>query len=194
MMIRPCLLEPRGRAMPEWTIFDAMSALDPFFDDIDGVCREGLATYRRYPPEFLVDHDARAQASCIYAHMVARAAERFAERPGVVFKDIRQLKVWIIGEVATIRFKKMDEDGRSRNYPTAQTLDYDRQMQLPGLPSPPLNLVVGYLPDPTGTEVQRVQVARPSGRRIDWCAAIVPVEDRAVGGARWIEVTRQGRF
>lgn len=180
--------------MPGWTMNDAMSSLDPHFDDIDAICRESLATYRQYPPEFLLDHDARAAANCIYAHMVARADERLTGRSGVRFVNIRGLKVWVIGEVATIRFKKMDEDGRSRNYPTKQTRDYDRQLQLPGLPHPPLNLVVGYLPDPTGTEVQRVQVARPSGRNIDWCAAIVPVEDRVVGEPRWIDVTRQGRL
>jgi len=180
--------------MPEWTMFDAMSSLDPHFDDIDAICRNSLATYRQYPPEFLLDHDPRAAANCVYAHMVARADERLTGRPGVRFVNIRGLKVWVIGEVATIRFKKMDEDGRSRNYPTKQTRDYDRQLQLPGLPHPPLNLVVGYLPDPTGTEVQRVQVARPSGRQIDWCAAIVPFEERVHGGARWIDVTRQGRL
>jgi hypothetical protein len=180
--------------MREWTIGEAMGALDPVFDDIDAICRDGLAAYRRYPPELLLDHDSRAAANCVYAHMVARAAERLTDRGGIRFKNIRGLKVWIVSEVATIRFKKMDEDGRSRNYPTKQARDYDRQMQLPGLPHPPLNLVVGYLPDPTGTEVRRVQVARPVGRNIDWCAAIVPAEDRVVGEPRWIDVTRQARM
>jgi hypothetical protein len=183
-----------GFAMPTWTMNEAMLTLDPCFDDIDAICREAHATYRRYPPEFLMAHDGRTAANCIYSHMVEGANERLTDRPGVQHKVIRGLKVWIMGEVATIRFKKMDEDGRSRNYPTKQTRDYDRQLQLPGLPHPPLNLVVGYLPDPTGTEVVRVQVARPSGRNIDWCAAIVPAEERIAGGARWIDVTRQGRL
>src|SRR5690606_38313121 len=112
-------------------------------------------------------------------------------QPGVVFKNIRGLKVWILGERATVRYKKMDEDGRTRNYPTKQARDFDRQLSLPGIPHPPLNLVVGYLPNALGTEVERVQVARPSGRAIYWCAAIIPVDDRVVGEPRWIDVTRQ---
>lgn len=175
-------------------MFDAMAALEPFIDDVDAICRQGLLAYREYPPEFRLDHDARATANCIYSHMLARALERFSDRPGIRHLTIRGLKLWVIGEVATIRFKKMDEDGRSRNYQTKQARDYDRQMRFPELPEPPLNLVAGYVPDPTGTEVQRVQVARPLGRNIDWCAAIVPVEDRIVGEARWIDVTRQARM
>lgn len=177
--------------MQQWTMTDAMAALDPILDDLDGICRGGFAKYRRYSPEFLIDHDARAAASCIYCHMVSDAEARLLDNASVMAKEIKGLKVWVVGEVAVVRFKKMDEDGRSRNYPTKQTRDYDRQAQLPGLPAPPLNLVVGYLPDPTGTDVVRVQVARPLGREIDWCTAIVPASDRGPGARRWVDVTRQ---
>jgi len=177
--------------MTEWTQADAMGQLDAHFEAIDEICRGGLVKYRQYPPEFLIEHDGRAAASCIYTHMVALADNMLTDRPGVVFKNIRGLKVWILSERATIRFKKMDEDGRSRNYPTKQARDFDRQMALPGLPYPPLNLVVGYLADATGTTVERVQVAKPAGKAIDWCAAIVPTKELIVGQPRWIDVTRQ---
>jgi len=180
--------------MTEWTQDQAMSALDPFFDALDAICRGGLARYQETPADLRIEHDGRASATCIYSHMVTLADDLLTDQPGVVFKNIRGLKVWILGERATVRFKKMDEDGRTRNYPTKQARDFDRQMSLPGIPHPPLNLVVGYLPNALGTEVERVQVARPSGRAIDWCAAIIPVDDRVVGETRWIDVTRQGRF
>ena len=125
--------------------------------------------------------------------MVAIADDKLTGKPGVVFKNIQGLKVWIVADKATIRFKKMDEDGRSRNYPTKQAKAFDRQMALPGIPHPPLNLVVGYLLDPTGTKVERVQVAMPAGKAINWCAAIVPTSDQIVGQPRWIDVTRQAR-
>ncbi len=171
--------------MTDWTIEDAMGALDPHFDVIDAICRNGLSTYRRYPAEFLLEHSSRAAATCTYDHMVAEAERLLTGRERVVFKDIRGLKVWIVDDKAVVRFKKMDEDGRSRNYPTKQAKEYDKQQQLPGLPSPPLNLVAGYFPDPTGTEVVRVQVSRPLGKAIDWCAALVPAVERRVGEPRW---------
>lgn len=180
--------------MPEWTQHDAMAQLDPYFDELDTICRGGLARYQEYPADIRIEHDTRAAAANIYTHMVALAENLLTDKPGVVFKTIRNLKVWIIGEKATIRFKKMDEDGRTRNYPTKQARDFDRQLPLPGIPFPPLNLVVGYLPNALGTDVERVQVARPAGKAVDWCAAIVPTDERIVGQARWVDVTRQARL
>lgn len=181
--------------MTEWTQDEAMSHLDPVLEELDAICRGGLARYQEYPADVRIEHDSRATAACIYTHMVTLADDMLTEKPGVVFKIIRGLKVWIIGDRATIRFKKMDEDGRTRNYPTKQARDFDRQLPLPGIPCPPLNLVVGYLPNELGTEVKRVQVARPSsGGAVDWCAAIVPTEEQVAGQPRWIDVTRQARF
>jgi hypothetical protein len=181
--------------MSGWTQDQAMAQLDPHFDELDAICRGGLERYqKRYPPDVRIEHDGRATAACIYAHMVAIADEIPTEKTGVIFKNISGLKVWILGECATSRFKKMDEDGRARNYPTKQARDFDLQLPLPGIPYPPLNLVVGYLPNPLGTDVERVQVARPSGKGIDWCAAIVPTDSRVAGQPRWIDITRQARF
>ena len=180
--------------MPEWTQDQAMSQLDPFFDELDTIARGGLARYQQYPADVRIEHDGRAAAACIYTHMVKIADDILTEKPGVVFKTIKGLKVWIIGERATIRFKKMDEDGRWKNNSTQQQREFDRQLALPGIPSPPLNLVVGYWANALGTDVERVQVARPSGQMIDWCAAIVPTSDRIVGQPRWIDVTRQVSF
>lgn len=180
--------------MHEWTQDQAMSKLDPHFDKLDAICRGGLARHQDYPADVRIEHDGRAAAACIYTHMVTLADDLLTDKPGIVFKNIRGLKVWIIGECATIRFKKMGEDGRTRNYPTKQARDFDKQLSLPGIPSPPLNLVVGYLPNPLGTDVERVQVARPSGKAINWCSAIIPVEEQAVGEPRWVDVTRQQRF
>ena len=180
--------------MSQWSQVEAMDSLDPLLDDIDAICRGAHALYRSYPADIRLEHDPRAEASCIYAHMLAAAERRITGRDGVTALDIRGLKLWVVSEAAAIRFKKMDEDGRSRNYPTKQAQAYDKQMQLPGLPAPPLNLVAGYVLDPTGTEVLRVQVARPLGKMlIDWCAAVVPASERVPGQRRWVDVTRQSR-
>ncbi len=85
----------------------------------------------------------------------------------------------------------MDEDGRASRYPTKQARDFDRGDELPGLPPAPVRLTAGYLLDPTGTELIRSQISRPNGRKIEWCAAIVPTEERKPGERIWIDVTRQ---
>jgi hypothetical protein len=100
--------------------------------------------------------------------------------------------VWRVGDFAVLRFKKQDEDGKSKNYPTKQAKDYDRGLPLPNLPPPAVRLSVGYLLDATGTEFIRTQVARPLAKIVDWCAAIAPVEERRAGERAWKDVSRQG--
>jgi hypothetical protein len=75
-----------------------------------------------------------------------------------------------------------------------QAKDYDRGLPLPGLPAPAARLSIGYLLDKTGTVFIRTQVARPLARTVDWCAAIVPVEDRVEGERLWVDVTWQAKL
>lgn len=180
--------------MREPTMSEVMQTIDHLLDDLDVIGRHGLATYQRYPPEFRIEHDPRAAATNTYCHMLAEGERRLLGRKGIVLCDIKGLKAFVVGEDVVLRLKRMDEEGNSRNYPTKQAKDFDRGVTLPGLPPPATRLTVGYLADPTGTAVLRVQVAKPAGRRVDWCAAIMPEGDRPAGGARWIDVTRQGRL
>jgi hypothetical protein len=193
-----------GDTMSDWSMSELMDGIDFLLDDLDQVCRASHAKYRRYDAESLLEHDRRAAAACIYSHMAADAERRwpvqnlatFPERSGAPLQpiEVRGLKVWTVREMAILRFKKHDEDGKSRNYPTKQAKDYDRGSPLPGLPHPAARLSVGYLLDATGTEFVRTQIARPRGKGIEWCAAIVPRNDRAIGEKRWIDVTRQHGF
>jgi hypothetical protein len=173
-----------------------MAAIEDLLDDFDQVARGAFATYRGYAPEVLLEHDVRAAAACTYCHMVAEADRRFLGRAGITTLDVRGLKVWLVGDSAIIRFKKMDEDGRTRNYPTKQAVKFDKGDPLPGLPEPATRLSIGYLLDLTQTQFVRTQIAKPAGRRtIEWCAAIVPAgPEGGVGARRWEDVTRQGRF
>jgi hypothetical protein len=173
---------------------EIMEGLSFLLDDFDEICRSAHAKYRAYPADVLVDHDARAAATCTYSHIAAAASARLGQYDNVKLLDERQLgglKVWRVGDFAVFRFKKHDEDGRGRNYPTKQAEAYDKGLSLPGLPAPAVRLSVGYWLDPTGIEFHRTQVARPMGGLIDWCAAIVPVPERKEDAPRWVDVTRQ---
>lgn len=177
------------------TIEAVMQRLEPLLDDLDAIPRMAHGVYRSYNPQHLIEHSVRAQATCIYDHMVAEAERRFGQRDGIRTLDIRGLKLWVVGQHTVIRFKKMDEDGTTSNYPTRQASDFDQNRVLDGVPPKPLRVSVGYLLDPTATAIERVQVARPNGRkRVDWCAAIVPTVERQDDGKAWIEITKQTRF
>jgi hypothetical protein len=182
--------------MPHRSMAETFEAIgDDLLDEFDALTREAHRTYRAYDAAVLIEHDRRAQATCTYTHMVAAADRLFVDRAGVRHLEIRNLKLWLFEHAGiVVRFKKMDEDGKSRNYPTKQAKAFDAQLELPGLPPRPLRLTVGYLLDPTGTEFVRSQVARPDGRDTLWCGAIVARDDRQPGERIWIDVTRQRRF
>lgn len=172
---------------------EVMSALgDDLILEFDAIARAAHSRFMAYPSDILVELDARAQAACTYSHMLAEADRRFVGRRGVRTFDLKGLKLWLFEDAeVVVRLKKMDEDGRTRNYPTKQAKDFDRQFDLPGLPSPPLRLAAGYLLDPTGNLV-RTQIAMPHGqKRTEWCIAVVPETDRVVGERVWVDVTRQ---
>lgn len=180
--------------MPKRSLEETMIALGAVLDDFDDIARIAHAKYRAYDPAVLVEHDARAQAACTYAHMSAEATRRFLTKEGIRELNIRGLRLWLIENAnAVVRLKKMDEDGLARNYPTEQARGFDRGYDLPGLPMPPVRLTAGYLLDETGTQFIRTQVARPIGKeRTMWCAAIVQAEQRGPGERAWRDVTRQG--
>lgn len=180
--------------MPDRTITDTLDALGDLLDVFDQITRNAHARFREYRPEDLIELDSRAQAACTYCHMLADADRRFLGWENVRTLDIRGLKLWHFEDPnAVIRFKKMDEDGRSRVYPTKQAVAYDYGAELPGLPMPPVRLTVGYLLDRTGTEFVRTQIAKPiSTKETIWCAAIVPSDERQIGEQAWRDVTRQG--
>jgi hypothetical protein len=171
----------------------AMERLEPLLDVFDSIPREAVAFYQTYPPKVLIEHSKRTAATCTYDHMVASAERKFLDRADVKPLVIQGLRLWLIGkdQHTVIRWKKMDEDGRGRNYPTKQAEDFDKQLELEGLPPKPTRITAGYLLDESGTTVRRVQLARPNGKNVDWCAAIVPKDERVDGAKLWIDVTNQ---
>ena len=182
--------------MPTRTMAETLDALgDDLLDDLDRILREAHFTYRSYDPAVLIEHDRRAQATCTYTHMVAAADRRFAGRHGVRSLDVRGLKLWVFEPAnVVVRFKKLDEDGRSRNYPTKQAKAFDAQLETPGLPPEPVRLTVGYLLDRTATEFMRSQIARPNGREALWCAALIARDERKPGERIWVDIARQRSF
>lgn len=182
--------------MTDRSLEDIVSGIEPWLDDFDQIARTGHNRFRSYSPEDLIELDSRAQAACTYSHMIAEAERRFIDKKGIRPIDVRGLKLWLFEPAdVVVRFKKMDDDGLSRNYPTKQAKDFDRGYDLPGLPLPPVRVTAGYLLDRTGTSIERTQIARPiSNKQTMWCVAIVPTEERVAGERIWKDVTRQARL
>lgn len=181
--------------MPDRSMDEVLNSLgDERLDGFDRILRAAHSAYRSYSPEQLIEHSARTAASVTYDHIVAEADRVYIDDPDVRTLDVRGLKLWLFGDNEVVRFKRMDESGRSRRYPTQQAEAFDAGDELPGLPPPPTRLTVGYLLDATGVRFIRSQIARPYGDGVEWCAVIVPPEDRIPGEKIWTEISRAFPF
>jgi hypothetical protein len=178
------------------SIESVMARLEPLLDEFISIPTIAHAKYRAYPADILVEHSLRSAANCTYDHMVAEAERRFVNRDDIRPLVLSGLKLWLIGADlhTVIRWKKMDENGNIRRYPTKQARAFDFMDELPGLPPQPTRVTIGYVLDPTKTEIRRVQIARPNGKNVEWCAAIVPIEKRVSGEAIWQDMTHQSRL
>ncbi len=182
--------------MTKRPMIEVMACMDPYLDDLNAICHEAVTTYqgKEYSDRVRLEHTPSTQANCIHSHMVAGAHRLLSDRPGIRFLEVRGLNIWLFGSEVIVRFKKMDPSGRSQNYQTQQAKDYDGGDDLPGVPPPACRVTVGYVLDPPGSGIRRVQVARPFGQQVEWCAAIVPPDGRLPGARLWIDVTSQRNF
>lgn len=162
--------------------------------EFDEITRHGFNTYQTIPIGWKLDLTPRAQAACIYDFMMAESERRLSSRSDIRMLELRGLKVWAIEDHTLVRFKKMDASGLKCNYRTKQTREYDRGDNFPEFPPSAVRLTVGYLADIFATSVERVQIAYQRGRKIDWCAAIIPATERVEGQRIWTEVTMQRRL
>lgn len=74
----------------------------------------------------------------------------------------------LIPDVAFIRFKKLSNKFDTSNVQTIQTVDYDYQRDLDGLPKTPVKLYAGYLPNITWTGIQNIYLFCRTGKVISW--------------------------
>ena len=162
-----------------------MEVLAPHLSLVHDRIHEGFGKYLGYPAKFKADHDDRAAASCVHAHILTGIDDAIADIPGVALIDARGLKVLNVKDRIVARFKKVDANGRSRSYPTRQARRFDRQLGLPNLPPAATRLTIGYEPDPAFSAVARVIVSCPLGSTILWCSQIV-MEATA---ATWVDIT-----
>ncbi|MDP8993403.1 MAG: hypothetical protein M3N07_00220 [Pseudomonadota bacterium] len=98
-----------------------MALLEPYFHRIHPRFTKGLALYNdEYPPNVRAEHDDRAAASSVWCHIWQDFQREFLDESGFHFLEVRNLRLLNIRDELVIRVKKVDENGRHRNYQTRQ--------------------------------------------------------------------------
>ncbi|WP_162247148.1 hypothetical protein [Rhizobacter sp. Root404] len=124
--------------------------------------------YQQYPFTIQTAHTPRTRASAVHDHMVLRAREAFASMPHAKCIDHSGLFIVLLYDRIALRFKKLDDEFRSSNIPTQQSLDFVRQeSELPGIKTM-MNLQAGYRLNRLQTDLEGVYVACPRGAENLW--------------------------
>lgn len=167
----------------------AMVAIVPILPLVNDILNGAVEFYfgENYSDAARAQHTARAAANCIYSHAERLMLDADGTRVGLHILDVRGLRVMNWQDKALLRFKKVDANGRSSNYPTQQQQDYDDQLPIPDLPDPAVRLTAGYELAPAGVGLNRVIISRPVGKGILWSSQVVFLEDQA----SWVDITPQ---
>ena len=172
---------------PDLDLAANMAVLEPHLPLLSGCVRRAFAYYQtEYPALARAAHDNAASAKNVHRHVLDEVTVATDGLRGLTMVDVRGLVVLNIHDRVVIRFKKMDEEGKSVSYPTEQAKNYDRQLPLPELPAAATRLTFGYEPDLAFSAIVRVLVACPLGPRAHWC---VQVNEEEAGAASWVDIT-----
>ena len=179
---------------PDTSADAVMEQLEPFQQRLVAIFQTAVAKFNSIPPELLLPlvRWNRSRSTCIWAFAMAELEQAFAAETGVVLV-VKYESIEIRFNANLIaRLKKMAATGFTTNYPTGRVKDYhnENQGELFALQwAKPVRVDIGYLPNETGTAVERVMVAkRRSHRVMHWTRPIelpetgtpIPLEKRPV--------------
>lgn len=124
---------------------EAEGRLNPHLKKLDECIQHGWDTWKTfYQPKHHI-LDARSRAAIVFQEIVARAEQVFAGVPGVECKRTRNNSFMIyIGDDISLRFKKLNKNGRCSNIDTKQQMLFSAQMHLVGM-SPGTLVNAGYM-------------------------------------------------
>lgn len=155
--------------------------LSPFHDALYSFVAEAWSEWME-TQSVIQPVSARSRANVVWDFIVRRAQEAFENDPRVAVIPQAQTCYFLVGDRVVLRFKKGDQQGLSRNYPTQQALNYHEPEQ--DLFGPGLSRVeVVYVLNATETALSSVQVVARERERIEWTYELQPA-----GSATVVEV------
>lgn len=146
---------------------EAEKILEPHKNQFRDCVINAWNDYNNYYSDVKHKHSARTRANILYDHMVDSARLKFDGMSEISLIDINGSFLISIGNMLIIRFKKLDNEMKSRNYPTQQALAFMDQLTLPGIPVA-ARLIVGYQLNELQTNIKSILVTCPNGSQIDW--------------------------
>lgn len=122
---------------------------------------------------------ARTSANVVFERIIARAIPEFDSMPGMYIKTGHQTVHFLYQSAVLFRFKKGDENGLSRNYPTQTALAFnDQNCDLFGAPGIS-RIDVVYQLDRLATRVADVAVVARHESNVLWSYSILDADAKS---------------
>jgi hypothetical protein len=141
------------------------SVLEPFHSTLAGIVSGAWAKWRSTQSQ-LQPASSRTRACVVWDAMVERALDAFENDPRVVVVSRFQTHYFLINDSIVLRFKKGDEAGLSRNYPTQEALSFHEPDN--DLFGSPAKVEVVYILDSTESEIAQILVVARHGNQVLW--------------------------
>jgi hypothetical protein len=146
----------------------AQKLLEPYLQTIKDSILLGFNYYHRRYADESHRHQARSRANLVNDHIVDNAYQRLTRFSGVRPLSVFGRRLFQIHDQLLLHFKKLDRQKHSSNYPTLFAMDFNKQLELPGLPATLPRLIAGFVPSRDWTRVEAVYITCPSGSRVAW--------------------------
>ena len=160
--------------MPLVPMSKALADLEPHLGAIAAIAVKAWDRYHELPEADRMIFGARERANCVHAYMVHYAAEYVAVAVGRLrCFERNQMCGVVIDNKYAIRFKKLDEESRSRNQPSRQVDEFRCQVELDGIDASH-HLELGYVLNRPGTKLLDVRLVHPAGDGVAWAKSIAP--------------------
>ena len=152
------------------------------FRDVEAICRRVIAPYAETLAEiprnawqrFLLDSERLAysqktvRANVVWGLMIDEADRLLLPMPGVQPIDVYNFRSYLLavdGDDVLVRFKKLDEDGLSRNFQTYRAQRYNGQLPIREISPAAIRLDVGYQLNELETTITNVIATHRNGDR-----------------------------
>lgn len=143
---------------------EAVELLEPHLSTIDQVVRDAWTSWM--DSSHTGSWSKRGRANFMWEEINTNAKQAFASGDTIKPIPVNNSCLYMLDKLV-FRFKKLNENGLTCNYPTQASLDFHAQSELPGVPEV-ARLEVGYLLNKIETKVEEVVISYRESDSVEW--------------------------
>lgn len=148
--------------------------LKPYHAIFADASRAAMKQWLEIPPaqRAALDHP-RAFANVVWSLFRNEATVRFSGLSGLTLTHKYNTLGIIVKNKLMLRFKRVNRQGRSRNFPTQASLRFYAQFELPGIPASCPRAEIGWREDDVRLGLTELSIVMRNGKHLAWRYSIL---------------------